>query len=113
MAAPRTYQVDVEGVGLFVFRRRNMGDAARIPNEALKILGGIPEHGLLMDIAVKQATVAVLTVTAPADWKPEEMDPLDPDDVDRFEKVHGGLMKHEATFRRPSEAERPPVGPAT
>ena len=106
----RTFQVQVEGIGLFVFRRRAMADFSRIPNKALEILGGIPQHPILYDRAHMLAELEVLTVQAPDGWKLLEMDPLDDDDQAKFAEVHRRLIEEEARFRGRSTEKRAESG---
>lgn len=100
MGAPHTYQVEVEGIGTFTFRRRTMGDTPRVTNRALGILGGeIPHHSHLFSEAMKLAELEVLTMSGPDGWGLDALDPLNPDDVARFELVHARFAEEEARFR--------------
>ena len=110
MKPQRTYQVEVDGVGTFTFRRRTMGDFVRIPNKALEILGGVPQHPWLLDQATMLAELGMLAVGAPEGWDIEMMDPLDDGDVAVVRKVHGRLIEEEARFRGGAAAEGAPVG---
>lgn len=106
MKEPRTYLVDVEGVGTFTFRRRTIGDLARIPNQAILILGGIPQHAWLLDQATMLAELEVLTVKSPDGWDMDDLDPVDEHDVARVRLVHGRLIEEEERFRGRSRADR-------
>ena len=111
MSKSRSYQVPVVDIGTFTFRRRTMGDFVRIPNMALELLGGVPQHPYLLEQATMLAELQTLTVAAPEGWDVGAMDPLDDEDVARVRAVHGRLLAEEARFRGGAAPARPVVGP--
>lgn len=100
----KTYEVSVPDVGAFTFRKRQIKDQLRIEAEAVRTLGGPTEDGELRSIALTLATLQVLTVTAPAGWDLEALDPLEKADMDRLYAVHRELRAAEDRFRGGSAA---------
>jgi hypothetical protein len=96
----RTYPVNVEGVGDFVFRKRMLKDQIAIQANASRMLGGPVEDAELRSFAHALATIELLTVQAPADWKPSEIDPLEPEQTQKLWDVHEGLRDAEEKFRK-------------
>jgi hypothetical protein len=95
-----TFAVNVDGVGTFTFRRRNLRDQFRIGAEKARLTEGvkpIPEDLEISATAV--STLNVLTVEAPEGWNVEEMDPLDEQTYDKILKVFGALRAREDSFR--------------
>ena len=112
MADP-THSFTVEGIGDFVFRRRNHGHAIRIRAEADRILGGPVHSEELRYDAIIMATLDVLVVSAPEGWSVKEADPLDPATFNDIGKVYGRLRVAEDEFRSGPGAKRPDVGAGT
>ena len=96
----KPYQLEVDGIGEFTFRRRNMRDQIRIEAEAERITGGPVENkSPLQRAAIAIATLSVLTVKAPDGWDVDAMDPLEQADVETVLKVAGEVYEAEARFR--------------
>lgn len=99
--APSDFQLDVEGVGHFVFGRRTLRDEARIAAEYSRLTEGVatPTEDLVL-LASWMSTLAVLTSGAPEGWDVDGLDPLDPDTYTRLGKVYAALREKEGSFRR-------------
>lgn len=96
----KTFDVEVEGIGAFTFRRRTMRDQFKIEGETSRLLGGPVNDPTLVAGAGAFAELAVLTVEAPADWDLEGLDPFAPvDSINTLWRVHGALRKEEERFR--------------
>jgi hypothetical protein len=80
----KPFDVEVDGVGTFVFRQRTIRDQFRIEAEASRVMGGPCD-----DAAVE----------APTGWDLEGFDPLDPAATARIFDVARRLRETEATFR--------------
>jgi hypothetical protein len=94
-----THQVDVSGIGAFLFKSRTLRDQFRIEAEALRILGGPVDDEALRSGAIAFAALIVLTVEAPEGWDLDSFDPLDPDDTAKVFTVHRSLRDAELRFR--------------
>jgi hypothetical protein len=115
MAFDRTYPVDVEGIGTFVFRRRTMEHRYAIAALALKIMGaggggGETPHLGVLQSTEKMAELQLLCVSGPDGWDIDALDPLDDEDCSKFEAVHKRFREAEETFRRELKAKRARVG---
>jgi hypothetical protein len=95
----KPFDVEVDGVGTFVFRHRTIRDQFRIEAEASRVMGGPCDDTALETGAVAFATLLVLTVEAPTGWDLEGFDPLDPAATARIFDVARRLREVEATFR--------------
>lgn len=105
------FQVDVEGVGGFVFGKRTMRDQLLIGAEFSRLSDGVENpSGWLSAIGGAIAALNVLTVKAPAGWSIDAMDPLDDDTYANILKVHAALRAKEDSFRPKSPASSPPAG---
>lgn len=93
------FDVTVEGVGRFVFGKRTMGDELAIQREFADILQGVQPTDWLMTMAGWLSVLRVLTVSAPAGWDLDEMDPLDESTYERLFKVYTALRDKEGSFR--------------
>ena len=100
MSLPRTHEVEVEGVGRFVFNKRRIADQVRIEAEARRMTGGPIDDPDLENVAIAAATLKHLAVEAPEDWDIDALDPLDREDTDRLWNVYRSLRNAEGTFRR-------------
>lgn len=96
----RNYPVAVEGVGDFVFRKRMLKDQITIQANASRMLGGPVDDAELRSFVHALATIQCLTVQAPADWKPEDMDPLETEETAKLWDVHEALRVAEEKFRK-------------
>jgi len=119
---PATYQVEVEGVGTFTFRRRTMRDAPRIEQMMLDILGpsfriaSIGDDSAREYVANRAAQLAqleTLMVQSADGWSLDDLDPLDEDDVKVINKVYGRFLEEEERFRKGIAKERQGSGAAT
>ncbi|MDR3515189.1 MAG: hypothetical protein P4M00_05190 [Azospirillaceae bacterium] len=98
----KTFTVDVDGVGRFVFRQRQIRDTLRIEAETCRILGGPLSDPIVADYvhsARCMATLALLTVQAPDGWSIDQADPFDDEAFAILWKVHAGLRQQEDSFR--------------
>lgn len=96
----KTFSVEVEGIGPFVFRRRSMRDEFRIEAEVSRLTEGVatPTANLLA-MANVVAPVKVLCVEAPKNWNIDELDPFDEESYKRIAAVHTALATKEKLFR--------------
>jgi hypothetical protein len=98
-AIGQTFDVEVDGIGAFTFRRRVMRSQFAIEAEASRVLGGPCEDEALRAGAVAFATLLVLTVESPPGWDIEGFDPLDPLTTGKIFEVARRLREVEAGFR--------------
>jgi len=99
------FNVDVEGVGTFVFGRRKMADHVKINVEYSRLTEGVEPTPWLYMVATWLSVLKVLTVRAPEGFVVDELDPLDDDTYGKLLKVHAALRAKEDSFRRgPSAA---------
>lgn len=95
------FTVSVEGIGAFTFAKRTMRDELRIAAEFSRVCEGVEEpNEFLRTVGSWISTLRVLTVSAPAGWDLDEMDPLDEDTYANLFKVHFALREKEGSFRR-------------
>lgn len=106
----KTYPVNVPGVGDFVFKKRDLQAQVRIQAESSRMLGGPVDDPDLRRFANVVQTLVALAVTAPADWKPLEADPLEPEQTERLWLVHDAMRDAEERFRKGPEAAREGLG---
>jgi hypothetical protein len=106
----KTFVVDVDGVGHFVFRNRVMRDEFKIEAEIARLTEGVPEPTpMLTAMANTVAPLKVLAVEVPEGWDIDAMDPLDPEVFGRLAAVRKALAEKEKFFR----SERRAPGAAT
>lgn len=103
------FAVPVENVGQFIFGRRTMGDELAIHREYSEILQGVENPTQMLDILGNWlSTLRVLTVSAPAGWDLDALDPLDDGTFKKLKAVYDALAAKELSFRGgqkpPSEA---------
>jgi hypothetical protein len=96
----RTYPLEVEDIGRFVFRKRRIPDQVKIESEANRMTGGLIDDLDLQNVCIAYQTLKHLTVTSPEGWDLDDIDPLDPDDTAKMWKVWGALRDKERTFRK-------------
>lgn len=105
--------VDVDGLGSFMFARRQQRDVFRIRGEYDKLTGGnYTEEGSYGDLpALARATIDVLLVSAPSSFTAIQADPLLDDNwqVDLV-KVFTALREKELSFRPVSREGSAPAG---
>lgn len=100
-AAATDFHVDVEGIGHFVFAKRKMADEAALHVEYSKITQGIETPTAWLQLMGGwMAALKVLTVSAPAGWDVDEMDPLDEETYEKLGSVHLALRNKELSFRK-------------
>lgn len=99
MAGPATFPVSVEGIGEFVFRRRNFRLQLQVEGAADRVTGGPVKDEGLAAFGHHVATLEVLTVDAPKGWDLDELDPLDPESFGKVQRVFRGLRDAELRFR--------------
>lgn len=107
--AARTFPLDIEGVGAFVFRERTMLDHVHIEQEVRRQTAGLTDQDLILAV---EATVTLprLIVDGPPDFNPAELDPLDRNSWIALGAVYGGLRKAEEDFRADRAAKRAGMG---
>jgi len=93
------FTVEVEGIGRFTFGRRTMADELAIQREFADILQGVEPTNWLSLVGEWLSVLRVLTVSVPAGWDTDEMDPLDDDTYARLNKVYKALRDQERSFR--------------
>lgn len=100
-SAPTDFFVDVPGIGTFSFAQRKMSDEMRITAEYSRLTEGVETPTTWLEVVANWiSALKVLTVTAPAGWDVDEMDPLDEDTYANLGKVHGALRDKETSFRQ-------------
>lgn len=100
MAIDRTFPLDVENVGHFVFRKRRIPDQIKIEAAARRMLDGSIEDSDLYNICLAYQTLSLLVVKGPDGWDLDEMDPLNREDTDKLWAVWNALRAEEARFRQ-------------
>lgn len=94
------HNLEVPGVGAFIFRRRVLRDEFRIGAEYSRLTEGVEAPSQWLDLfATAYATLKVLTVEHPDGWVLDDMAPDDPDTYRRIMEVFGALRAAEARFR--------------
>lgn len=93
------FAVDVEGVGRFVFGRRQMADEIKIHVEYARMTEAVTPTPWLDQIATWLATLKVMTVKSPDGFNLDELDPLDDDVYANLMKVYMAFAEKERSFR--------------
>lgn len=107
------FPVSVEGVGNFVFARRNMRDELRIASEYSRLTEGVETPtNYLQNVATWFSVLKVLTVEAPHGWDLDAMDPFDDETLDRVVLVYAALRAKEGSFRSAKRADGKAPGQA-
>lgn len=98
---PEKFAVDVDGIGRFIFARRNMRREFAILSIHSDLTGatGNPSP-LLDDFATAFATIKGLLVQGPDGWDIEALDPLGDDTWTHISRIHGALRAREVEFRQ-------------
>lgn len=92
--------INVEGVGDFRMRRRNMRLEMAIAAEFSRLTEGVETPAPHLSLLASWiSTLKVLTVEAPEGWDILEMDPLDDDTYAKLAKVHRALREAETASR--------------
>lgn len=110
------FPVDVEGIGRFMFARRNMVDMIRIRGEYNSLTSGsYDEQGNVTDIsALGYISIQRLLVSAPANFALDDLDPLTEDDYDdKIMKIYFALREKEASFRPKPAPAKQEAGPGS
>ena len=103
----KQFVVDVEGVGVFTFARRNMRTELAIAAEFSRLSEGIATPSAFLEtVGGWIATLKILTLKAPEGWDLDELDPLDDGNYARLMNVHAALRAKEDSFRRSPESGR-------
>lgn len=102
---PRTaqetdYTVPVEKIGTFTFGKRTMRDEFAVQVEYARIIDGTEPTAWLQAVGGWISTLRVLTVSAPAGWDVDELDPTDPETYAKLQLVYEALSERERSFRR-------------
>lgn len=100
--APGDFDVEVEGVGRFIFGRRTPRDVFTIRGEYNRITGGnFTEDGMFADMAALAfVTIKQLAVEMPDGFDPERLDPVMSDEWEpKLIRVFGELRAKELSFR--------------
>lgn len=110
------FTVDVEGIGAFTFRWRTMRTQFAVEAEYSRLTEGVatPTESLKKASRVI-AELNTLAVEVPEDWDIDSMDPFDPEDADKIQKVYIAFTEREQFFRsgggperkEPSEGQQP------
>ncbi|MDU7524820.1 MAG: hypothetical protein E7K72_26205 [Roseomonas mucosa] len=93
----RSFDVEVPGVGTFIFRRRNLADQIWIESEAHRMTGGATLREL-DTAAMSIATIQRLATQKPPGFDLDEMDPLDPATQDTLRAITEALRPAEDKF---------------
>jgi hypothetical protein len=97
----KQFVVDVDGVGVFTFARRNMRTELAIAAEFSRLSEGIASPTAFLEtVGGWIATLKVLTLKAPDGWDLDELDPLDDASYAHLMNVHAALRAKEDSFRR-------------
>jgi hypothetical protein len=96
----RTYPLDVEDIGRFVFRKRRVPDQVKIEAAAHRMTDGPIDDVDLQNVCIAYQTLKHLTVESPEGWDLEDIDPLDAEDTAKMWKVWGALREQEGRFRK-------------
>lgn len=102
--SPSEFVVDVEGVGQFVFAKRNMRREIKATIELRKFTEGVEVDKFTLAVLSILAELKALTISGPKRWGPDELDDLDPLDDEVYAKilkVGEALREKERSFRRP------------
>ena len=93
------FDVQVEGVGRFVFARRTLADELEVQREYARIIDGVTPTDWLSTMAGWLSVLRTITVRAPAGWDLETLDPLDEGTYAKIHKVYTALRDKERSFR--------------
>lgn len=97
--------VDVPNIGTFSFAKRMLRDELRIGAEYSRLTEGVGTPSAWLEIVAGWiSALTVLTVSAPAGWDIEQMDPLDQETYDKLRTVHQALRDKESSFRKKPSA---------
>lgn len=97
------FNVDVEGIGRFVFARRTMSDNPKIRSRYNVLTeGNYSPEGFMWDtFALGLVTLQTLMVSSPDTFNIDALDPLMDDDCEKtVVKIAAALYAKEQSFRR-------------
>ena len=108
----KTFQIQIDDLGLFEFKHRAMRDELRIGAEYSRLTEGVDTpaewFGLLAEM---MSALKVLTVKAPDGWDMDAMDPLDGGTYDKIMRVFSALREKERFFRKGPGQDGQTTGP--
>jgi len=105
------YEITIDGIGTFMFARRNMRDQFRIQAEYARLTEGVSPIPVDLDIAAQAVScLNVLTVSAPETWDISAMDPLEEESYAKILQVYGAVRAREESFRRGDKKDGAPAG---
>lgn len=93
------FNVDVDGIGTFIFAKRTMADEINIQVAYARIIQGAEPTEWLSRVGGWISTLNILTVKAPNGWDIDDMDPLDDDVYENIMLVYLALRAQENSFR--------------
>lgn len=96
--------VPVEGIGVFTFAMRSLGNQFKIESEYCRLTEGLSNVTVFLgNLAQTVADLSVLVVSGPAGWSSREdilnKDAYSPEVYEQLQKVWGALRDKEASFR--------------
>ena len=97
------FNVDVEGIGRFVFARRTIADGPKIRSRYnVMTEGNYSPEGMMWDtFALAMVTLQTLMVSAPDTFNIDALDPLMDDECEKtVVKITAALYVKEQSFRR-------------
>lgn len=104
--------VDVPNVGNFYFAKRKIRDELAVACEYSRLTEGITTPSPWLElVATWIAALKVLTVSAPAGWNIDEMDPHDSESYGKIGAVYTSLRNKEESFRQGKKAPVQAGGP--
>src|SRR3546814_15237920 len=93
-SASSSFTFNVEGIGPFTFRHRNLRIELSIQAEFSRICEGVETpNAFLQLVGDRVATLRVLTVKAPEGWDLDSMDPLDDESYTKLGRVFEALRE--------------------
>ena len=101
------FNVDVEGIGRFVFARRTIADGPKIRSRYnVMTEGNYSPEGMMWDtFALAMVTLQTLMVSAPDTFNIDALDPLMDDECEKtVVKITAALYVKEQSFRRSQAA---------
>lgn len=96
------FEVDVDGIGRFIFARRNVGDVYKIRGRYTVLTDGhYDAEGNMADLgALGFVTIQTLLVSGPPGFDLEALDPILDDDFDtKVMSIFAALRAKELSFR--------------
>ncbi len=96
----KTYEITVDGVGDFTFKRRTLRLSTMILGEYERYVSGIESPSdYLVSIATWISALKVLIEEAPKGFDLETMDPVEPETYAKLSEVYSALVGAENRFR--------------